>query len=46
MKLGDWIQIVGMVSIAVGVALFSVPVGIIFAGIAMLAVGVSLKIGE
>jgi hypothetical protein len=46
MKLGDWIQIAGMLSVAVGVGLLSVPFGIIVAGVTMIVAGVSLKIGE
>lgn len=46
MKLGDWIQIIGMACIAIGVGLLSLPFGIIVGGVAMIATGVSLKIGE
>ena len=42
----DFLQLTGLVIIAVGVGMLSIPVGVIVGGIATVAVGVVMKIGD
>ena len=42
----DFLQLTGLVIIAVGVGMLSIPIGVIVGGIATVVVGVVMKIGD